>query len=93
MQQQESDDLREIRTHEPQYGGPTMGYDEYFAHIMMDLNIRMSSGADELESRVQDCGCPVCQWDGDPPCYYVDIDNDDRKRAGDKLYPWHVQLG
>ena len=78
-----------------------MPEDEYYAFVMMNLDLRLASGVDELTARTWSVGASVCEWDGIPRCYYVEVKSDELERAGitpseavaDKDYPWHVQLG
>ena len=101
MNHNQSDDMRAILTHQPEPGGTSMSDDEYYAYIETMLDIRMSSGADELSSKTWVVEAEVRQWDGEAGSYFVQVWNEDMIRAGvtpeecveDKQYPYHIQLG
>ena len=101
MNHNPGDEVRPILTHQPEHGETSMSDEEYYAYIETDLDIRMSSGADELSSKTWLVEAEVRQWDGDGGSYFVQVWNDDLIRAGvtpeecvdDKQYPHHIQLG
>ena len=95
---------RPILVHQPDPGDVDMTDEEYYSYVETMNEIRMASGSDELSSRSWMADAEVQQWNGDEgeePCYYVRVYNEDLIRAGitpegaveDKRYPHHIQLG
>ena len=101
MSHNTGDEVRPILTHQPEHGETSMNDEEHYAYIETDLDIRMSSGADELSSKTWVVEAEVRQWDGEAGSYFVQVWNEDMIRAGvtpeecveDKRYPYHIQLG
>ena len=101
MNNHENEEVRPILTQRPRPESVTMDDDMYYEYIGTMLEIRLSSGADELTSRAWPVEAEVRQWDGEEGSFYVQVSNDELVRAGitpeeavdDKEYPHHTQLG
>ena len=80
--QQESATVGDIHVHQPRHEEVTMGENEYYAFVMMNLDLRLITGVNELTSGTWSVGSSVCEWDGTPGCLYVEIESEELKQAG-----------
>ena len=71
-----------VRTHIPQEEDVTMSDEEYYARIHTDLDIRISSGVDELEVANWICECEIAGWNWVPSSFYVDVRSQKMQAAG-----------
>ena len=78
-----------------------MDDDMYYEYICTMLDIRLSSGMDELSAKRWTVDAEVRQWEGDGGSFFVRVLCDELVRASitpddavdDKEYPYHIQLG